>query len=228
MSLVAERLPQRFYREHRWRVLGTAMIVRMADTVESLMALMSRGYAVDGSILLRALYEQVVMYCWISIDRDKHLVQWNSNANWHLRQLHRDAVSFGESVMSADELKATARARKLEPLKNLAAEVDEHWGSRLIGFRPPQSDPGDILTFRGLYVAIYRISSRAAHVQPESLEPYGDFTIYPRVVRRPETEESIWWPIAVPLYAQALLVCNEQLGWPDPDRVRKINNAMYA
>jgi hypothetical protein len=40
--------------------------------------------------------------------------------------------------------------------------------------------------------------------------------------------ESIWWPIAVPLYAQALLVCNEQLDWPDLDRVREVNNPMYG
>jgi hypothetical protein len=30
------------------------------------------------------------------------------------------------------------------------------------------------------------------------------------------------------LYAHALIVCNDQLNWPNPDRVRGINNAMYV
>jgi hypothetical protein len=63
VELVTERLPQRFYREHRWRMVGTAMIVRMADIVDSLMALMASGCGVDSSILLRVLYEHVVTYC---------------------------------------------------------------------------------------------------------------------------------------------------------------------
>jgi hypothetical protein len=33
IGMVETRLPQRFYRENRWRMLGAAMIVRMADTV---------------------------------------------------------------------------------------------------------------------------------------------------------------------------------------------------
>lgn len=83
----------------------------------------------------------------------------------------------------------------------MAKNVDEHWGGRLVGFRPPQKGPGDILTFSGLYVALYRIGSRAAHAQIQSLDVYGDFLHYPRKVYRPTTEVSIWWPIAVPLYA---------------------------
>jgi hypothetical protein len=109
----------------------------------------------------------------------------------------------------------------------MAKQVDEHWGGRPVGFRAPQKDPADILTFGGLYVALYRIGSRAAHAQIQALDVYSDFLHYPRTVYRPITEESIWWPIAVPLYAQALLVCHEQLGWPDPDKVRAINNEMY-
>jgi hypothetical protein len=129
--------------------------------------------------------------------------------------------------LTPEELKETEGAKRPLPVPAMAAQVDEHWGGRLIGFRPPQKDPGDILTFGGLYVALYRIGSRAAHAQIQALDVYGDFLHYPRKVYRPTTEVSIWWPIAVPLYAQALLVCHEQLRWPDPDNVRAINNAMY-
>jgi hypothetical protein len=47
VALVAAHLPQRFYREHPWRMAGAAMIVRMSNTVESMMALMSGRYAID-------------------------------------------------------------------------------------------------------------------------------------------------------------------------------------
>ncbi len=204
------------------------MIVRMADTVESVMALMQARMPVDSLILLRALYEQVVTYCWIAIEPDSHLELWRSNAEMQMRRLHNDALLFGHTVLSKKELARTAGAKELPPLTQLAGEVDEHWGSRIIGFRPPQRKPNDILNFRGLYVAIYRISSRAAHMEPHSLDPYCEFSVYPRRVRRPEDDESIWWPLAVPLYAQALLVCHEQLNWPKPEHVRAINNAMYS
>jgi hypothetical protein len=41
----------------------------------------------------------------------------------------------------------------------MAAEVDAHWGTRLIGFRSPEQGAKGILTFSGLFVAIYRIAN---------------------------------------------------------------------
>jgi hypothetical protein len=40
-------------------------------------------------------------------------------------------------------------------------------------------------------------------------------------------ESSIFFPLVVPLYSQALIICHRQLGWPDPERVVAINNRMY-
>jgi hypothetical protein len=230
IELVEAQMPQRFYRgEHPWQWMGAAIIARMADTVEAMMSLMKSGHAVDGLVLLRALYEQVVVYCWASIDRDTNPERWRLNGLYWLRKFHTDALAFGQKVLTKREL---AEVQKGEPglaLIDMAAAVDKHWGSRLIGFRPPRTNPGDILTFRGLYVAIYRMGSRAAHVEADSLGPYLDYDVYPkRVHRSTRDDSSIWWPLAVPLYAQALLVCNEQMNWPDPERVKAINNAMYA
>lgn len=74
IELVTSQLPQRFYPgEHPWRMFGAAIIVRMADTVESMMVLMAARLPIDGLILLRALYEQVVRYLWVSIDPDSNM-----------------------------------------------------------------------------------------------------------------------------------------------------------
>jgi hypothetical protein len=229
VGLVEHHMPQRFYRgEHAWRAAGTAMIVRMADTVESIVALMNADLPVDSLILLRALYEQVVVYCWITIDPEGHYDRWLSGARWYERRLHNDSLAYDLELLSEDELAASESAVQLPGLAQMASEVDKHWGARMIGFRPARGGREGILTLRGLYVAIYRIASRAAHAQPHALEPYSDFQSYPRRVTRPgPTTESIWWPLAIPLYAHALLICSTQLRWPDPNRVRAINDAMY-
>lgn len=229
ITLVEGHLPQRFYRgEHPWKMFGTAIIARMVDTVESMMALMDTGNAIDGLVLLRTLYEQVVIYCWASIDRETNPEPWRLNALFQLRKFHDDALTYGAKVLTKKELSAVQKGKPMPPLVDLAAAVDQHWGGRLIGFRSPEGKPSDILTFRGLYVAIYRMGSRATHVEPDSLAPYLDYDVYPRRVHRATKDDpSVWWPLAVPLFAQALLVCHEQLNWPDPARVKAINNAMY-
>lgn len=56
--------------------MGAAFIVRMTDTVESMVVLMKAGRATDGQVLLRSLYEQVVIYCWASIDRETNPERW--------------------------------------------------------------------------------------------------------------------------------------------------------
>jgi hypothetical protein len=71
ISLVEAHLPQRFYREKRWRLYCAAMVVRMLDTVEALLALMDAEKPVDGAILLSALYEEVIGFLWIAADPDE-------------------------------------------------------------------------------------------------------------------------------------------------------------
>ncbi len=228
IELVASHLPQRFYpSEHPWRMFGAAVVLRMADTVESMTVLMTAGLPIDGLILLRTLYEQVIRYLWVSIDPDVHMDAWGSNARWQLRKLHDDALKFDQEVMDEDELTAAKDAKPLPGLVDLALAVDKHWGGKMVGFRSPANGRQGILTMRGLYTMVYRTGSSAAHVQPDSLEPYAELHESPRVIRRPLDEPSIWWPLAVALYAHALIVCHDQLNWPDPDRVRAINNAMY-
>jgi hypothetical protein len=230
IELVDSHLPQRFYAgEHPWRMFSAAIILRMADTVEGMMALMAAGLPIDGLNLLRALYEQVVRYLWVSINPDDHIEAWGSNARYHLRKLHNDAVKFGQSVMDEGELAAAEGAKELPGLADLALAVDSHWGGKMLGFRAPASGKQGILTMRGLYTMVYRTASRSAHLQPDSLESYATLTTSPIVVNRPSKDESsIWWPLAVALYAHALIACHDQLNWPDPDRVREINDRMYA
>jgi hypothetical protein len=215
------------------------MVFRMADTVESMVALNEGKYALDTLILLRALYEQVVTFRWLAISPEKHIDAWGvAEFRWQLR-LHKDSLAYGHLALSPAGVAAAERGieqaagkgANMPPLKKLAEEVDEHWGGRMIGFREPgASELADLLNFGGLYLGIYRIGSKAAHIEPESLNAYLDRQSYPVVVDEPvvEDDEAIWWSLAVPLYAQALIVCNSVLKWPDLDAVLAVNNRMYG
>jgi hypothetical protein len=67
-ALVQARLPERFYRgEGLWRPAGTALVARIAGTAESIALLVGAGQQADAEVLVRALYEHVLMFCWIAI-----------------------------------------------------------------------------------------------------------------------------------------------------------------
>ncbi len=89
--------------------------------------------------------------------------------------------------------------------------------------------PEGLLTTRGLYTAIYRLASRTAHAQIETVEDCIDMSRYPAkpaVVHAEHDESMTWSAISTPIFAMVLLVCHYRLGWPDPDVVRKINDGL--
>jgi hypothetical protein len=231
IGLVESHLPQRFYQEHQWRMLGAAMAVRMADTVRSIITLRAMELDGDAMALLRALYEQVVVYCWIASEPDGHLKRWVSDAEYQQLKLHNDTLAFGHKVLTESEFEKANAAQKLPNVAQLAEAVDEYWSARISAFRPPkgkEAQPTDILSFRGLYVAVYRIASRSAHAKPHALDPYCDYESHPHVVNLAKYEPTSYPSLVVPLYAQALLVCHQELKWPDPEIVIAINNKMYS
>ena len=231
VSLVESRLPQRFYRgEPYYRQFCAAAIVRMADTVEAVLALMAADLPNDGLVLLRTFYEMVVRFMWVSIDPPVNTVHWANDARKQSLIMHREVAERGHTLLNERQVETATGARALPPLSELAAVVDKHWGGRMIGFSEvPIDGGGGLLSMRGMYTFVYRPGSATVHMQPETLEPYATWETVPCVVDRPgKGEPSVWWPIVVPLYAHALIACHDQLKWPSPDRVRGINNAMYA
>ncbi len=226
VALVDARLPTRVYWRGQtpWDYCGPALISRAAGLVESMALLADAQRPSDVLVLLRVLYEHIVTFCWLAIDPAPRIEQWADHAVFWQKKLHGDAAQWGHEVLTEAELDAAATARPLVSLDKRAAEIDEHWGPRIRGFRPAD----DLLSFRGLYTHVYRVASRAVHAQVETLDGSIDSSGYPWVVRR-EQDDSMYLPsLAVPLFAMALLVCAERFSWPDPDRVRAINDAFFA
>ncbi len=231
IALVEAHLPQRVYKtDRRWSAYAAAMIVRMSDTLGSLLLLMDAGADGDGMIVLRALVEEIVVFCWVAIDPDSHLFLWIDNALYQRHKLHNDALAFGIELYKPDEVERLSKAKTLGALPDLAHAVDTHWGPRLQGFRTRAFDGSqdDMLTFRGMYMSVYRLASRETHAQPEALDDYADFAAVRIRIARPERgPRAKFLAVGISLFAQALIVCNDTLGWPDPARATSINNEMY-
>jgi len=119
VALVKAHKPQRFYKSERgWRIATAAMVFRMADTVESMVALNEGKYALDTLILLRALYEQVVTFCWLAISPEKHIDAWGANEHYWQLRLHRDSLKYGHPALSpAGVAAAEADAKKMPSIK---------------------------------------------------------------------------------------------------------------
>src|SRR5438105_3197631 len=76
-GLVTARFPQRVHRgEGHWPMVATALVAQMLSAARSIAALNTAEAYNDVLVLLRALYEQVVTFCWLAIDPDRYLVDW--------------------------------------------------------------------------------------------------------------------------------------------------------
>jgi len=232
LSLVDQRFPERFYKgEGHWRLLGHALIARIAGLVRSICALTATGQQADSLILLRTLYDHVLMFCWLAINPEERVYEWRDHAVVQRRKLHNDATLFGMRILSADELEEAAELVEFEhgPIQR-ADEVDAYWSARVAGFRPPTKGRQEgLLTMRGLYTGIYRSASRIAHAQIETVYDCMDIRHYPRrpaIVHAERDESMRWSSFSVPLFAMALLVCHARFGWPDDDVVRQINDGL--
>jgi hypothetical protein len=231
LGLVEDQLPTQFQAdEDEWHCYAAAFVCRMSELVRSIFVLMKDGRTIDGGLMLRVLYEHVVKFCWIAADSDTRYPVWRSDGLVQRRKLHNDALPFGITVLDPQQLvEAQAATDELPKMPQLAQEVDAYWGGRIDAFRPPvKGQPLQLLTIRGMYIPGYRTLSEPVHGHADVMKAYinSGTPIWP--VGPDAADRSMWWALAVTLLAQALLVCHTILDAPDPDRVRAINNVMYA
>jgi hypothetical protein len=169
----------------------------------------------------------MVTFAWILADPVPRLGRWADDARREMGKLHTDADAYGAGFLSAAELARATAARELPKLIQQAEAVDAYWAPRLPGFREhPSSGPKQIRTVRGLYVAVYRVASRSAHAQPQSLDGCMLFDRYPNVVQFERDDSTMSSFLALPIFGMALLVCNYRLGWPEDDAVKAIGEAL--
>lgn len=242
VALVRARLPMRYYGGERWWSLFlAAALVRMADTVESGLDLWTDDRNLDGQTLLRSLYEQVVTFAWIGIDPDRRQFRWSGQAIWERLRLHNDASTFGERIMSDSEVEDAKRRlgigvveadecdrerrrttpypdRILPSVAARAVEADRYWPDRVRGLHPH----GHPLSFRGLYMVVYRVGSRSVHSSLHALEPYLTQDGSRFVVDDARPGSRLIWAMIGPLFGIALMIAAQQVNWIDEDQVREL------
>jgi hypothetical protein len=225
-ELVAERVPRAFSNAS-WQFWATAMLARTAAILDSVAALVERGRRADAESALRTLYVHVTTFCWLAVDPDDHVDAWhrNSEAMWGVFSKESDDF-FGIKVLD-DETVADFASEKLKPIQQLAADVDAFWPDHIDAFRRhPVAGKKEVLTFRGLYTAIFRTTSRFAHAEVDSLQANVRARDQELVVSMNESKTFGRAGFALPLSAFALLVYNHHTGWPGEPRAGRIVAAM--
>ena len=160
VTYVRRNFPMRFYRrEGKWPVCATAALLRMCDTVDSIMTLMGRQKLGDGRALLRSLYEQVVVFSWVAMDPATRLERWEGASRKEQLKLHNEALRYGETILTPKEAKEFAAAPGVPATATMARELDEYWPGRVPGLH----EAGGLLSFHGLYQGVYRVGSRQTH-----------------------------------------------------------------
>jgi Family of unknown function (DUF5677) len=216
---VRGHFPMRFYSgEPWWTVSAAAALLRMCDTVEGMMLLMARRKDGDALILLRSLYEQVVLFAWVAIDPDDRHTRWEGESNKQMLKLHNEVLPYGETILSPAEVAICEAATGTPSVATMAHELDEYWPSHVDGLYAA----GHLFSFHGFYQSIYRIGSRPAHASLESLEPYVRRTPYPLTVAEREDDPMLWYSLAAPLFGLCLVIASRRFHWIDAVRVRRL------
>jgi hypothetical protein len=230
-ELLAERLPRELGPEFDWDFWSSAMLARVGGIFDSITALISAGRRADAEVALRTMYEQVTLFCWIAIDPAEHLREWQENSESRWSQFHTEARDrFGIEVIGEEDAEGLAKGR-MRALEQRSEAVDRYWSGQIDTFRPPPPRSGGELSpksFRGLYTAIYRTTSRIAHAEVDALQPYVEFDEATRRVRISTEERATFGRalLALPLLGFFLLVHRRHFGWPGEDVTARLSASM--
>lgn len=109
-------------------------------------------------------------------------------------------------------------------LTQRAEEADQHWSGQVKGLHAP----AHLLSFRGLYNAIYRLGSQPTHASISSLLPYIDQEPNRFVVRPLKPDNRLPYALVSPLLAMAMTIAASQVKWIDEAKVRELNDLACA
>jgi len=209
----------RFYRSEPWWFrYAAAALLRMCDTVESLMLLLSRHKDLDALVLLRTLYEQVLTFAWATIDPPRRYVRWADHGNRQALAMHNEALRYGQVLLSPDEQAFAEKAKEGIPsVEVMAREFDAYWPNEIPGLQIPK----DVFSFHGLYQSVYRVGSNRTHGSMTALEAYVTADPYPSYVAQGEPSSMFRYSLAAPLLGIALSIGARHFRWIDEVRVRR-------
>jgi hypothetical protein len=216
-ELVGERLPRAFGKGLTWPLVANGLLARSAAILDSVTALIERGRRADAEVTLRTQYITVTTLCWLAINPDLHVEAWQRGSEAQWAKFDNEARSRDMGVLDAETAAALATER-MKPLDQMADDIDAYWPDHIPAFRTKTDGGTGVLSFRGLYTAIFRPASRIAHAELDSLDSLLTVRASEIVVSMKERPKFGRAAFAMPLTALALLVYDHHFDWPGEPR----------
>ena len=221
----------------QWSLVGPAYIAKAEGTLETMFMLFDARRTYDATLLLRSLYENLLVFAWIANAPDANLPRWiksvarealKTDDDW--RRI--DAGLLDEANREYAEAKASDEAVKGAPDRlQMAEEIDGHWHRTYPGHPEISGQDRDFLTFRGLYRHVYRFGSDAVHQSPRSLKAFytSDATGFTSVHREKHDAYYLYpWLFAAHSMTLGLAVASSALGWPSAEEVWAVREAAFG
>lgn len=228
-ALIDEALPQMFSMVGEdWPAVAHGFLARAGQLLEAQTVLVERGLEGEAQMLLRIIYEHVTTFCWLAIDPEAHVKRWHEWADARQLTVHREAKSFGVTVLKPGQVAEYEKAEKPIPLVQLSKAVDDYWSQKSTAFRPyddQAEDQSNVLTFTGFYTAVYRKTSNLIHAYLTSVDRFatGPLTGHVNVHSTEQHTESADYPgFSVALIGFLLIAFGHEFGWPDETVTRGI------
>lgn len=227
IAFVRAGYPRRFWDPEVGRrdAIIAAALLRMTDTLESLMLLMAARKDLDAAILLRSMFEQMVRLCWVLIDPAERMNNWHGYTSIERLKQHRQLAQWGialfadeDDLLDAEE----ARQRKLTmpTIETMAREVDRHWTERVRGLHPDEH----VLSLHGLYQIVYRSHSASVHGSLDALDSFVVPDSDPPMIRLSNRDRMIDYVLGAPILGITLVIAAEVVEWIDVERARRFVN----
>lgn len=222
-----------------WPLAGTAYLTKATGTLESMFFLFGQEEkrAHDATVLLRSLYENILVFSWVGIDPAAHLPRWIKSVCDMGIKADDDWKTISVSLLDARnreyaEKKINDKSVKFAP-KNpqMAQAIDDHWHRTYPGHPTMTGTDEDLLTFRGLYRHVYRLGSQAVHQDPRSLNAFftTDATGFTSAhTEKPGRYYLYPWLFGDHVVTLGLAIASSVLGWPHADEVWAIREAAFS
>lgn len=221
----------------QWPLVGPAYVARASGTLESMYLLLDARRTTDAIVLLRSLYENVLVFAWIDVDPPAHLSRWIKSACGQGIKADNDWTAIGYPILDAAnkqyaEDKVSDAVVKVAPNKlDMAKSVDQHWNLTYPGHSQIAGSDIEFLTFAGLYRHVYRLGSQMAHQDPRGLSAFytTDATGFTSIhLERPDKYSMYPWVIGNHVLTLGLAIASASLGSPEVTEVWAARAAALA
>lgn len=155
-----------------WQSSSAGLVVRVLTLADTIVHVSRLSRAADLSILVRCLYEHVVVLAWIAAPRDNSRYEiWHRESLRVVRAWGNEMRDLGAGDITTDgrawlEEQLPASEPRMPPVSQLARQADDDWQKRL-GLT-------GLNTLTASYTNVYRGGSSFAH--PTAIGLHGNRT----------------------------------------------------